>query len=185
MINKIRSWSTTFYAQGNSLHCIWWWCCRSGKDTKELFMYRWESMSILLPVTTGHLSMGQPYLHWTPNLIHTGSKDKADVHVDATSVTGIIEDAGKSLIKVETWALNMGPFVWWGNSNCSLTWPNLPTLSTPPTVAWYPLEFLFLALPQLFSVPSPIALPDVPFLHLCHHLPIITPFSSISISSSL
>ena len=47
-----------------------------------------------------------------PNSIHIGSKDKADVHVDATSVFGIIEDAGKDLIKVETWALSMGPSVW-------------------------------------------------------------------------
>ena len=61
MINKIRRSCPQlflFFAEGNDLHCICWWCCRSGKDTKDSFMYRWESMPILLHVTTGHLSVG-------------------------------------------------------------------------------------------------------------------------------
>ena len=55
--------------------------------------------------------MGHPYCHWTPNLIHTGSKDQADVYVDATGVFGTIEDAGKGWIKMETWALSREPNV--------------------------------------------------------------------------
>ena len=73
--------------------------------TQKMFCMHRIYMLILVIPATYHNGMPHNRIHvfaWAHTLTFTGSKDPADVYIDAVGVSGAVAEAGEGLIKVET-----------------------------------------------------------------------------------